>query len=135
MSLQTILLWLHVTGNLFWMGSITAVAMVLRQSGAKELRRDLALALYRRLAVPAFLTSFVAGLAMIAMNASHFLVQSRWMHPKLTFALVVIVLHHVIGARAKRLASDEPVPAVTPLAGALVICAVAAAFFAVVKPF
>jgi putative membrane protein len=32
----------------------------------------------------------------------------HWFHAKLTFALAVIALHHVIGAKAKRAATAAP---------------------------
>jgi putative membrane protein len=59
------------------------------------------------------------------------------MHGKLTFAVAVIALHHVIGARAKRAAAGQaaPVGNVGILGIALFVAAACAAFFAIVKPF
>jgi putative membrane protein len=58
------------------------------------------------------------------------------MHGKLTFALAVIALHHVIGARVKKMARGEAEGAnVSGLALGLFLCAVVAVFFVVTKPF
>jgi protoporphyrinogen IX oxidase len=104
----TPLLWLHVLGNIVWIGSILAVSVV-------------------------FLVSFVCGAIRLGLAPRYYLVEHHWMHPKLTFAVVVIGLHHVIGARAKKLArgtvQDSGPTAI--LAIVLLVSAAAAAFFAI----
>ena len=63
--------------------------------------------------MPAFVISFAAGVTRLLLDPQLYLVVTKYMHPKLTLALVVIALHHVIGARAKRMASGtrtEPGP-------------------------
>jgi putative membrane protein len=138
MDLRILLLVLHVIANLIWIGSITAVALVLKSAhGDAKLRGEIGLELYRKLAVPAFVTSFAAGLIRLILDTKLYLVATKYMHPKLTLALVVIALHHVIGARAKRMASGakaEPGPAGL-LAAVLAGCAAGAALLALVKPF
>lgn len=48
------LIWLHVAGNLVWIGSILAVStVILAPVGEEKLRGELAATIYRRLAVPA----------------------------------------------------------------------------------
>ncbi len=128
----------HVTANLVWIGAILAVAYVLVAApGSATDRGQLGVALYRKLAVPAFVISFTAGLTRLLMNVHLYLVQTKWMHAKLLFALVVIALHHVIGGRAKRMASgDKPDAGPTgTLAVVLLLSAAAAVFFVIRRPF
>src|SRR5688500_15240324 len=138
MDLRVLLVVLHVIGNLVWIGSIGAVAVVLSSSrGDAKLRGEIGLEVYRKLAVPAFAASFAAGLIRLLLDTQLYLVVTKYMHPKLTLALVVIALHHVIGARAKRMAAGrktEPGP-VAVLAAVLVACAAGAALLVLVKPF
>jgi len=101
---------LHVMANLVWIGAITCVGWLLA-TRAKEAdpalakaSADLALRIYRRLATPAFGVSFVFGVAALAANAAYYM-HAHWFHGKLTAALVVIALHHVLGAKARRAAS------------------------------
>jgi putative membrane protein len=138
MDLRVLLVVLHVIANLVWIGSIAAVALVLSGGrGDSKLRGEIGLDLYRKLAVPAFVASFAAGLIRLLLDTQLYLVVTKYMHPKLTLALVVIALHHVIGARAKRMAAGtktEPGP-VGVLAALLVVCAAGAALLVLVKPF
>jgi putative membrane protein len=138
MDLRLLLVVLHVIANLVWIGSITAVALVLRGShGDPKLRGEIALDLYRKLAVPAFAASFAAGVVRLVLDTHLYFVVTKYMHPKLTLALVVIALHHVIGARAKRMAQGtrtESGPAGV-FAAVLVVCAAGAALLVLVKPF
>jgi putative membrane protein len=138
MDLPALLVVLHVVANLVWIGSICAVALVLGGAHAdSKLRGAVALDVYRKLAVPAFVVSFAAGLVRLVLDTQLYLVVTKFMHPKLTLALVVIALHHVIGARAKRMAAGTRAEAgpTGVLSGVLVACAAGAAFLALVKPF
>lgn len=137
-ALYQTLVAVHVSANLVWIGSILAVAVLLGSRVVESaVSAPLAHELYRRLAVPAFLVSFVAGAARLGLTPQLYLVETKYMHGKLLFALLVIALHHVIGARAKAVASGKksgagPVPA---LALGLLGCAVAATVLVVLKPF
>lgn len=130
------LIWLHVSGNIVWIGSILAVAIVMvSRVGDAKTRGELALGIYRRLAVPSFIVSFVFGATRLLLDPGFYLRQHHWMHGKLLFALIVIGLHHVIGGRAKKLAREtvqSPGPAAI-LASILALAAVAAAAFAIFK--
>lgn len=132
----TWLIWLHVIGNITWIGSILAVAAVLTgAAGDPKARGELGLRVYNHLAVPAFVLSFVCGATQLVMNTSYYLVQNHWMHGKLTVALVAIGLHHVLGARAKRMARgtvQEAGPAAR-IALLFALTAAAAAFFVIFK--
>ena len=100
------LLTLHITANLVWIGSIACVGWLVAAAAKAEDRSAAVLArgLYLRVAMPAFLASFLCGSLNLAMAPSTYM-HLHWFHAKLTTALVVIALHHVIGAKAKRLAA------------------------------
>lgn len=130
------LIWLHVTANLFWIGSITGVGLLVLAEGTEpKVRGALAASLYRRVAAPAFVVSFLAGAARLFADTAYYFKQTHFMHGKLLFAVIVIGLHHVIGARAKKLESGEASDAgpTKALLGALAVCAAAAAFSAIFK--
>jgi protoporphyrinogen IX oxidase len=123
----------HVTANVFWLGAIVAVAIVLlSDSGDAKTRGSIAQRVYTRVAVPGFVLSFLMGVGRLSMDASIYMKQG-WFHAKLLFVLIVIGLHHVIGARAKKMANgdvDDAGPT-KGLAIGLTICGALAAFVAV----
>jgi putative membrane protein len=136
-SLATVLVALHVLANVVWIGALLAVAVVL---GAASASADPASAggiarlVHVRLAVPAFLVSFGAGVARIALTPIPY-AHMPWFHAKLTFALAVIVLHHVVGARAKGLATGRMKAAAGAgvLGLATFVCAAGAVLLGVAK--
>ena len=137
MDLQRALIWLHITGNVVWIGSILAVATIITaNAGEPKLRGELARRVYGLLAVPSFVLSFVAGTARLLLDTRYYLVEHHWMHGKLLFAVVAIGVHHVIGARAKKLSlgSVQNAGPTAIMAAVLAVSAVIAAFFAVVQP-
>ena len=104
--LEPLLVTIHVVANLIWIGSITSVGVLLStmtpensQSFGAAARR-----IYLSISTPAFGVSFLFGLARLSLSASTYM-HLHWFHAKLTFALAVIALHHVIGAKAKRAAA------------------------------
>jgi putative membrane protein len=103
-----LLLSLHVMANLVWIGSITSVGWLVatasRGGDQAKPAAELAAGIYRRIATPAFGVSFAFGIAVLLTNTAYYM-HAHWFHGKLTFALVVIALHHVLGAKAKRAAS------------------------------
>ncbi len=107
MKVDLVLIWLHLSANILWIGSILSVAMllVLPKPDAKT-RGELAKTLYMRIAAPAFVLSFVGGMVRFMMDIGNY-GKMPWMHIKLTLALVVIGLHHVIGGRAKKMANGD----------------------------
>jgi putative membrane protein len=128
----------HVAANLVWIGAILSVALVLVSRAAESrVAAQIAYDLYRKVAMPAFIVSFVAGLTRLLLSTELYFVETKYMHPKLLFAVLVIGLHHVIGARAKAVSTGRrsaPGP-VGVLALLLGICAVAATLFVILKPF
>jgi putative membrane protein len=139
MNADTVLTWLHVAANVFWIGAIAAVAVVIMVQGPDaaghphpepKVRGQLARAIYARLAAPAFVVSVAAGAARLFSDTAYYFKQTHFMHAKLLFAVVVIAVHHVIGARAKKLESGEAKDAGPTgiLLGVLAVCAIAAVF-------
>ena len=108
-SPRTALVAAHVMGNVVWIGALLAAALL---TGRGRFSADpvevgtLARRVYLTLAAPAFAVSLSAGLALIAL-APRVYAHLPWMHAKLAFALVVIVLHHAIGSRARHLANGH----------------------------
>jgi putative membrane protein len=129
---------LHVAANLVWVGAILSVALALvSRAGDGRVGAQIAYEMYRRLAVPAFVLSFVAGLSRLMLDLDLYFVSTKYMHGKLLFAVIVIGLHHDIGARAKAVSTGRrstPGP-VGVLALLLLISAVAAVLFVILKPF
>jgi len=117
---------LHVTANLVWIGAIasvgwlTAAASKANDASAATLARNL----YLRAAVPAFLASFVFGGSRLLLDPAYYM-HLHWFHAKLTAALAIIALHHVIGARAKKVAGGSMQEGRVGgiLVGALLACA------------
>jgi protoporphyrinogen IX oxidase len=137
-SIAGVLVALHVLANVVWIGALLSVVMLLSRaaSGTADVSvaGGLARAVHVRLAAPAFMTSFAAGLVVILL-APRVYARLPWMHAKLSFALVVIVLHHVIGARARRVAAGDRAAAnVAVLGGVVFVCAAVAVFLGVLKP-
>lgn len=97
---------LHVTANLVWIGSIACVGWLISAAAKAKDRSAAVLArgLYLRVAVPSFLASFLFGSLRLAMAPATYM-HLHWFHGKLAFAFIVIALHHVLGAKAKRLAA------------------------------
>jgi putative membrane protein len=134
--MERALVWLHVSGDVVWIGAILAVGAILSLSaGEPKVRGALASAVYTRLAVPAFLVAFVCGLVRLGLDTSYYLKQHHWMHPKLLFAFVVIGLHHVLGARARKLAAgdEKAEKGLRVLTFVLGAAAIATVFFAIVR--
>jgi len=106
--MAALLIVLHVMANLVWIGSIASVGWLAgAAAGAKSTDAALlARALYLRVATPAFIGSFVCGLARLVMDPAYYM-HLHWFHAKLTAVLVVIALHHVIGGRTKKLAAGS----------------------------
>ena len=109
LPLPTALVAAHVVADLVWIGSILSAALLLSASPFMADPAEpgaLARRIYTRLSVPAFLVAFGTGAGRIALFPMAY-AHLPWMHVKLTLALVVIALHHMIGGRAKRAAGGQ----------------------------
>lgn len=137
-ALYEMLIAVHVAANLVWIGAIASVALVLASRAVEgRVAAQVAYELYRKLAIPSFAVSFVTGVTRLFLSAELYFVETKYMHGKLFFAVIVIAFHHVIGARAKavsvgRRSSPGPVGVFALL---LVCSALAATFFVILKPF
>jgi uncharacterized membrane protein len=102
-SFSAALLAAHVLANTVWMGALLSETVLL---GRVRLLADpveagsLARRLHTSLAIPAFLASVASGLMRLLPNR-HLYAGLPWMYAKLGFAVAVIVLHHLIGARSR----------------------------------
>jgi chemotaxis protein MotB len=97
----------HVLANLAWIGALLSETFLLGRAAwlADPVQAGfLARRLHTGLAVPAFLVSIAAGSAQLWLSLHDYAAMPS-MYLKLAFALGVIVLHHMIGARARRVAS------------------------------
>ena len=131
-----LLVWLHVAGNLVWIGAVVAMGFVLTQKeGDAKVRGALARAIHLRLAMPAFAVSFVAALIRTGMDVKYYFVLHHWMHGKLPLALAVIAIHHILGARARKMQAGSMQEAGPSgmLTIVFSVCAILAAFFAVMR--
>lgn len=129
---------LHVAFDLVWIGSIAAVGLLLAKGpGDAKARGAAALTVYKNLSVPSFIGAFVLGVIALTRDLDLFLKHTKFMHAKLFLALMVIGLHHALGARAKKMEAgdaDSEGPAWV-LAQVLVGLAGVIAYLAVAKPF
>jgi protoporphyrinogen IX oxidase len=139
--MDILLLALHVMSNLVWIGTITSVGWLTAAAAGqadparRKLVGELAYALYKRGAVPAFIASFTLGvLRLLAVDPAAYM-RLHWFHGKLTFALAVIALHHVIGAKARKAAAGSMQSGKTSaiLVGALLVCAFGSVVFVIFK--
>ena len=108
-SLSAALLAAHVLANIVWVGALLSETVLLSRAAWHSDPADagtFARRLHIRLAIPAFLASVAAGLALL-LPGRYLYVRMPWMYAKLGFALAVIVLHHMIGARARRVANGQ----------------------------
>lgn len=129
---------LHVIADLFWIGSILSVALLLaRGPGDARQRGAAARLVYRTLAAPSFGIAFLAGVALLGMNPTLYFKATHYMHGKLPLALGVVALHHVLGARAKKMEAGEAPDAgpALPLGLVLAVLAIGSALLVVLKPF
>ncbi len=135
-ELAHLLVVLHVVADMVWVGSILSVAVLLSAKPSGDEPGAAARLVYQKLANPAFMAAFGFGAARLVLDLRAYFVLTHFMHAKLLFALGVIALHHVIGARAKKRAGAGSASAsLAPLALALLGCAALTVYFAVLKPF
>jgi protoporphyrinogen IX oxidase len=138
LGVAPLLVFLHVTANIVWVGSVLAIATVISSAAAEpEALGRIGVRVHQQLAMPAFAVSLVTGGARLAMDTGYYFGQTKFMHGKLFLALVVIGLDHAIRGRAKRMASGtaKGPSGAAGLAVGVLVAAAGAVFFAVVKPF
>ncbi len=147
-ELSLIVIALHVVAVVAWIGGDLAMAVVATAStGDEKLRGALARKLYRVLASPGFGLAFLLGLWRLlsgwgaaTVDANGIVVggyaKAHWMHVKLLLALIVIGVHHVMGARAKKMERDgAPAGPMGVLGIVVAVCALGAVAMVVLRPF
>ena len=102
----------HITGLVLWVSGLLVTSMALTrhtQEAAAEARQALARLerIYLRgLADPGALLTIVAGVGLITTN-SHYYLHAPWLHIKLTFVFLLIVLHGIVAMRTKAFATGR----------------------------
>jgi len=102
----------HVFGITFWVSGllVTSIALVRHtQETTAEARQALARLeriFLRGLADVGALLALVAGITLVANNPSYYL-HARWLHIKLLFVVMLIVLHGAIAMASKRFAAGR----------------------------
>ena len=137
MRLDLAVLVFHVSANVVWVGSLLAVLVVAGvASEPVEARARLARKVYVSLAVPGFLVSFIFGLVRLGLDWRYYLVTTHFMHVKLAFAAVAIVVHHLVGARLGKMRRGGIAVRGTGWTGlAFGLATLGAIIMAVVEPF
>jgi putative membrane protein len=102
----------HIFGLVLWVGGllVTTIAMG-RQTGelspeARAALGKLQRILLRGMADPGALITIVAGIILISTNRAYYL-HALWLHIKLVFVILLILLHGFVAMRSKRLASGQ----------------------------
>jgi protoporphyrinogen IX oxidase len=150
-KLDLVIITVHVLAVVVWVGSLVGVGLVATAKGDagidSKIRGALARRIYQRASVPAFVVAFGAGLFRLLRGWnegyptqfgtwSNAYAKSPWMHAKLTMALVIIALHHIVGARTRKMANngatEGPIAVMTWI---ITACAAAVVFFVIVRPF
>jgi uncharacterized membrane protein len=102
----------HVLGITLWVSGLLVTSMALvrhTQETAPEARQALARLeriFLRGLADVGALLALVAGITLVAHNASYYL-HARWLHIKFAFVLMLILLHGGIAVGSKRFAAGR----------------------------
>jgi putative membrane protein len=107
-----VLLVVHVLGWVFWVSGLLVTSMALTrqtQEASAEARQALTRLEWifmRGLADLGALLTIVAGISLISTNSSYYL-HAPWLHIKLTFVALLIGLHGLVAARAKRFGAGK----------------------------
>lgn len=135
--LSQLLVAIHVAADLFWVGALTAAALILRvEAVGPAARGKIALVVYRRIANPAFVVAVLTGLARLSLDLEYYLRVTHWMHLKLALAVALIALHHVVASKARRMSAGTPQLSLgRATVAAIALSALGAAVLAVLKPF
>ncbi len=99
----------HVFASLAWVGALLAETVILgstRWLADPTVGGVLARRVHTRLAIPACLASLATGLVLLV-PARRLWVGTPWMGAKVGFAVALVALHLVIGARARRVADGR----------------------------
>jgi protoporphyrinogen IX oxidase len=102
----------HIFGLVFWVSGLLVTSMALTRhtqeasAEAKEALARLERIYLRGLADIGALLTILAGLSLISTKPSYYL-HAPWLHIKLAFVLLLIVLHGILAMRTKRFAAGK----------------------------
>jgi len=102
----------HIFGLVFWISGLLVTSMALTRhtqetsADAKQALARLERIYLRGLADPGALLTILAGVGLISTNATYYL-HAPWLHIKLTFVLLLIILHGLVAVRTKRFSSGK----------------------------
>jgi len=102
----------HIFGLVLWVSGLLVTTVTLSrhtQEASAEARQALARlerTFLRGMADPGALLTLLAGITLVASNPSYYL-RARWLHIKLSFVVILIVLHGFIAVRSKYFASGR----------------------------
>lgn len=118
-SVLAFVLTLHLTGIVFWVGSLMARVFLLGRlaaPGSAEARPVVA-GLHRRLhlmvEVPAFIVLLIAGLALLHLTRAP--LTAPWLLTKLVLVAVLVALDGLVSVQIKRAAAGKRVAASQPV--------------------
>ena len=146
-ALDPVLIAVHVVAVVLWIGAFAAIGVVATGEGDVKVRGALARRIYTKVAVPAFLGAVAFGLFRLLRGWSGTSVDANgivaggyakapWMHVKLTLALIIVALHHVIGGRTRKMATNGAPPGpIGVLSIVLVVAAAGAVGMVILRPF
>ena len=102
----------HVFGFVLWIGGLLGTTILLGrhlQETSPEARQALARVertALRAMADPGALVTLVAGVGLVTTNPSYYLA-ARWLHIKLAFVVILILLHGIVAMKAKAVAGGR----------------------------
>lgn len=110
---------LHLTGIIFWVGSLMARVLMLGRlaaPGSADARPVVAV-LHRRLhlmvEVPAFSLLLIAGLALLHLTGTS--LTAPWLLMKLLFVAILLALDGLVSVQIKRAVAGKRIPASQPV--------------------
>ncbi|HLK39559.1 MAG TPA: hypothetical protein VKU41_22540 [Polyangiaceae bacterium] len=109
LSLSSALVVGHLVGDVVWIGALLAANDLLSRAPWMAEPAEvgaLARRVYQRLAQPALLLCLATGGVLFGLSPGS-LLHARWFFAKMAFALALIVLHRLVGARAARIADGR----------------------------
>ena len=109
------LLVVHIVGIVMWVGGLMIVTLIFAQhtqENSPEARASLARLegkLFKAMAGPGALLALLSGVGLIATNPPYFL-HAHWLHLKLSFVLILIILHAIAVRRFAALKQERNLP-------------------------
>ena len=109
------LLVVHVVGIVMWVGGLMIVTLIFAQhtqETSPEAKASLTLLeakLFKSMAAPGAILTLLSGVGLITTNPHYFL-HAPWLHLKLSFVLILIILHGLAVRRFVALKQERNMP-------------------------